>query len=201
MTARAPLTIEQVKTKLANFAPKSLPKPENFHYAAVLILLTARADGLHVLLCERASDDPRDVHRGQVSLPGGRQDPEDSDILATALREANEEVGLDRSRVEILGQLGDFLTISNYHVTPFVAVIDSFDGLKPTSSEIAQTFSFPLEKMRDPTKVISIAWDSLRGDGTSTKRKPTEILFVVHDRHLVWGATARILHNLVELFT
>ena len=62
-------------------------------------------------------------------------------------------------------------------------------------------FHFRWKRCADPTKVIRIAWDSLLGDGTSTKRKPTEILFVVHDRHLVWGATARILNNLVELFT
>lgn len=183
--------LQHVAHRLANRAPVVRPCPAGYREAAVLMLLTERPGGLHVLLCERSDDDPRDAHKGQVSLPGGRRDPEDPDILATALREAREEVGLDPARVRVLGRLDDYLTITRYHVVPFVAAIDDFDGLAPRSIEIADVFAFPIDALRDPARVRRVPWE-LHG-------RTEDVLFVEHEGHTVWGATARMLFQLTEI--
>lgn len=175
--------------RLAKREPVVRPCPAEFQESAVLMLLAERPGGLHVLLCER-SDDPRDVHKGQVSLPGGRRDPEDADILATALREASEEVGLDPARVQILGRLDDYLTITRYHVVPFVAAINGFEGLAVNSNEIADIFTFPIDALRDPGRVRRVPWE-LHG-------RTEDVLFIEHEGHTVWGATARMLFQLTE---
>jgi 8-oxo-dGTP pyrophosphatase MutT (NUDIX family) len=176
--------------RLADREPIVRPCPAGFREAAVLMLLAERPGGLHVLLCERSDDDPRDAHKGQVSLPGGRRDPGDADILATALREAREEVALDPARVRILGRLDDYLTITRYHVVPFVAAIDGFDGLAVNSTEIADIFTFPVAALRDPARVRRVPWE-LHG-------RVEDVLFIEHEGHTVWGATARMLYQLTE---
>lgn len=186
-----PLTLDRIDARLRARSPLFRPCPEGFRQSAVLMLLAQRPDGVHVLLCERSDDDPRDAHRGQVSLPGGRRDPEDADILDTALREAREEVGLAPERVRILGRLDDTLTITRYHVAPFVGAIEDYVGLAPQSDEIAQVFAFPLEAMRDPTRVRRVPWERLG--------HTEDVLFIEHEGHLVWGATARMLHHLLEI--
>lgn len=191
MTSPLPDRLERIAARLSDRAPVTRPCPEGFRESAVLMLLAERPDGVHVLLCERSDDDPRDAHKGQVSLPGGRRDPGDADILATALREAREEVGLDAARVRVLGRLDDYLTITRYHVVPFVAAIDGFDGLAPHSTEIAAVFPFPIDAMRDPARLRRVPWERLD--------RIEEVLFVEYDGHMVWGATARMLYHLTEI--
>ncbi len=185
--------LAHVAAQLRDHAPTQHPCPAGYLESAVLMLVSEGREGLQVLLCERSDDNPRDAHKGQVSLPGGRRDPQDDDILATALREAGEEVGLDPARVQLLGRLDDFLTITNYHVVPFVAAIDGFDGLSPHSAEIAEVFEFPLAALSDPARVRHVPWER--------HGRVEDVLFIDHNGHTVWGATARMLSLLMEIIS
>ena len=146
--------------------------------------------GAAVLLLTQRSHGVRD-HQGQVSFPGGMAEPEDADEVATALRESLEEVGLDAARVRILGRLDEYTTLTKYHIVPIVASIASFDGLVPKTEEITDVFAFPVALMGDPKRVLRI-----RGEAFGRRE---EVLFIAFGDHLLWGATARMLLNLLEI--
>jgi 8-oxo-dGTP pyrophosphatase MutT (NUDIX family) len=114
----------------------------------VLVPLVVRDHGLTVLLTQRA--DHLNDHAGQVSFPGGRQEPFDADAIATALREAQEEVGLAPSRVEILGALPDYLTGTGFCVTPVIGLVHPPFALKMDELEVAEVFEVPLAFLMDP---------------------------------------------------
>ena len=106
------------------------------------------SNGLTVLLTQRA--DHLNDHAGQVSFPGGRHEPFDADATATALREAQEEVGLDPSRVEILGALPDYLTGTGFRVTPVIGLVHPPFTLKADALEVAEVFEVPLAFLMNP---------------------------------------------------
>ncbi|MBN3848476.1 CoA pyrophosphatase [Paraburkholderia sp. Ac-20342] len=116
--------------------------------AAVLVPLVVREHGLTVLLTQRA--DHLNDHAGQVSFPGGRQEPFDADAIATALREAHEEVGLDSSRVEILGALPDYLTGTGFCVSPVIGLVHPPFTLQMDTLEVAEVFEVPLAFLMNP---------------------------------------------------
>jgi len=152
-----------------------------------------RGDGLHVLLTQRTAH-LRD-HAGQVSFPGGRCENDDVDEVATALRETEEEVGLDRSFIEVIGQLPVYTTVTSYRVTPVVALVQPGFTLTPDSFEVAEVFEVPLAFLMSPAHhrrhsveldgqqrhFLSMPWqDEQRGD----------------EAYFIWGATAAMLRNL-----
>lgn len=163
--------------------------------AAVLVPLVDRAAGVSVLLTRRSDHLRR--HAGQVSFPGGRSDPTDLDETATALREAHEEIGLPRDRVEVLGALPAYLTITGFTVRPVVALVHPPFDLHIDCNEVAETFEVPLRFLMDPRNhrrhemqheqgarsFLSMPWLQARQDGT-------------HVEHFIWGATASMLRNL-----
>jgi 8-oxo-dGTP pyrophosphatase MutT (NUDIX family) len=163
--------------------------------AAVLVPLIQRADGLHVLLTLR-TDHLRD-HAGQISFPGGRSEPEDSGPTATALREAQEEVGLDPRRVEVIGQLPVYTTVTSYVVTPVVALVHTPFDLTLDSFEVAESFEVPLPFLMNPAHhrrhefsidgkerlFLSMPW---QGRGSAGAER----------EFFIWGATAAMLRNL-----
>ncbi len=116
--------------------------------AAVLVPLVNRPDGLTVLFTERSADLPD--HPGQISFPGGRVEPEDIDVEAAALREAEEEIGLPRDRVSVLGRLADYETVTGYRVTPVVGWVEPPFVVKPDPVEVADVFEVPLAFLLDP---------------------------------------------------
>jgi 8-oxo-dGTP pyrophosphatase MutT (NUDIX family) len=185
MTGR--LDVARVEARLAGRKPKRLPA-QGLTRSAVLVLLRDGDDGLEALLTQR-SDGVRD-HQRQVAFPGGMAEPGDADEVATAIRESVEEVGLDPARIRQIGRLDDYATITGYHVTPIVAATRSYEGLSPRTGEIAEVFAFPVERMGDP-RVLRIP-GALWGRGE-------DVLFLAWRDHLVWGATARMLHNLLEI--
>jgi len=155
--------------------------------AAVLVALSGSLEDPGVLFTERRADLRR--HAGEISFPGGRRDEPEEDLLATALREAHEEVGLEPADVELLGALppiGTFVT--NYKVHPYVGVIPDDAELRPNPDEVASLLRFRVSALRD-----AFAMRRLVRLGVPI-RTPT---YLVGD-NLIWGATARILGELLE---
>jgi 8-oxo-dGTP pyrophosphatase MutT (NUDIX family) len=153
--------------------------------AAVLVPLYR--DPLTTILTERRSDLRH--HAGEISFPGGRQDEPDEDLRSTALREAQEEIGLDPAGVEIIGALppvGTFVT--GYRVFPFVGIIDRRQTWRPQATEVAQVLEFTLADL-----MAGHEMQRLLRKGVPIKT-PTYTV----DGHLVWGATARIVQSLLE---
>ncbi|QWD71979.1 CoA pyrophosphatase [Polynucleobacter sp. MG-5-Ahmo-C2] len=157
--------------------------------AAVLIPLLLKEEGLSVLLTQRTNH-LRD-HAGQISFPGGRMDPEDQTPNDTALRESEEEIGLDPKRVEIIGHLPQYLTVSGYSVTPVVGLVQAQAEYVLDEFEVADVFEVPLSFLLDPGNHQVRLWQSEQG-GRRFYSMPYENRFI-------WGATAGMLRNLYHL--
>lgn len=163
--------------------------------AAVLVPLVERPHGLQVLLTRRTSH-LRD-HAGQISFPGGRVEPYDGDVIDAALREAQEEVGLPADRSQVLGALPPYATITNFIVTPVVALLAPPSVLRLDSFEVAEAFEVPLQFLMTPAhhrrhafdflgqrrEFLSMPWHGPGADG-------------VEREYFIWGATAAMLRNL-----
>lgn len=158
--------------------------------AAVLIPLVQRDDGLHVLLTRR-TEHLRD-HAGQVSFPGGRSEPEDAGPAATALREAAEEVGLPADRVEIIGEMPTYTTVTHYVVTPVVGLVHPPFELVLDSFEVAEAFEVPLAWLMNPSnhRRHVFSYDGGQRQFLSMPWQPAG------DEYFIWGATAAMLRNL-----
>ena len=157
--------------------------------AAVLIPLLLREEGLSVLLTQRTNH-LRD-HAGQISFPGGRMDPEDHTPDETALRESEEEIGLNRNNVEIIGYLPQYLTVSGYSVTPVIGLVQPQAEYVLDEFEVADVFEVPLDFLIDPANHQVRLWQSEQG-GRRFYSMPYENRFI-------WGATAGMLRNLYHL--
>jgi 8-oxo-dGTP pyrophosphatase MutT (NUDIX family) len=157
--------------------------------AAVLIPLLLKQDGLSVLLTQRTNH--LHDHAGQISFPGGRMDPEDQSPDDTALRESREEIGLDPERVEIIGYLPQYLTVSGYSVTPVVGLVQPQAEYVLDEFEVADVFEVPLHFLLDPANHQVRLWQSEQG-GRRFYSMPYENRFI-------WGATAGMLRNLYHL--
>jgi len=155
--------------------------------AAVLVGVR---DGVQPRLVLTVRTDHLQDHAGQVAFPGGRTDPNDADAIATALRESEEEIGLERHLVTPLGFLDRFETISGYSVTPVVARIDPDARLYPAPEEVAEVFEVPVSFFMESRNLRRYTMD-FRGH----RRDMVEF---VHGGHRIWGATAAMLLNLLQ---
>jgi len=174
----------QAEIPEAALSTRATPVP-----AAVLIPLVRRPRGLSVLLTMRT--DHLSSHAGQISFPGGRSEVYDVNPVATALRETEEEVGLARDHVEVLGCLPDYLTGTGYQVTPVVALVTPPFTLRADPSEVAEIFEVPLAFLMD---------------GAHHQRLSVELpvgrrsfYAMPYERFFIWGATAGMLRNLFHL--
>ena len=156
--------------------------------AAVLVPLVERPEGLTVLLTKRTEH--LSSHAGQISFPGGRAEEGDSSPIETALREAQEEIGLHRRHVEIIGVLPEHATISAYRVTPVVAMVTPPFALRADPGEVAEIFEVPLAFLMSGAhherRSISLP------DGGGTRR----FYAMPYKDYFIWGATAAMLRNL-----
>jgi 8-oxo-dGTP pyrophosphatase MutT (NUDIX family) len=155
--------------------------------AAVLVGLR---EGPQPRLVLTRRTDHLQAHAGQVAFPGGRCDPDDADAVSTALRESEEEIGLDRALVTPLGFLDCFETISGYCITPVVARVAAEAQLYPAPDEVAEVFEVPLAFFLDPSNLRRYTMD-FRG-----KQRP--MVEFLHGGHRIWGATAAMLLNLLQ---
>jgi 8-oxo-dGTP pyrophosphatase MutT (NUDIX family) len=155
--------------------------------AAVLVPMFGWPDRPGLVFTERRSDLRR--HAGEISFPGGRQDEPDEDLRSTALREAQEEIGLDPAQVELAGALPPIGTyVTSYKVHPFVGLIPEGLPLRPNPAEVETVLTFELEKLRD-----AYAMRRLVRRGVPVRTPTFEV-----DSHMIWGATGRILRDLLE---
>jgi 8-oxo-dGTP pyrophosphatase MutT (NUDIX family) len=159
--------------------------------AAVLVPLYRDDGEWHLLLTERthAVED----HKGQVAFPGGRVDPGDVDRTDTALREAEEEVGLKREHVTVLGQLDELVTVSQYRITPVVGVFAWPYPFALSTTELSEVFGVPLRWLADPTHLET------RQRHPLIPGRPIDVYYFHYPNHTVWGITARIILNLLEV--
>ncbi len=163
--------------------------PDKLTPAAVLIPLVARDDGVTLLLTQRT--DHLANHPGQVSFPGGHVDPGDGSPEETALRETEEEVGLDRKHIKIIGRLADYWTRTGFSVVPVVGIVTPPFDIEPDPHEVAEVFEVPMDFLMDPAN----------HERRSREYKGTVRQFYAmpYNGYYIWGATAGMLVDLYDV--
>lgn len=156
--------------------------------AAVLVPVMKRRSGLSVLLTVRAEH--LRSHKGQISFPGGRRDEGDASAAANAMREAQEEIGLDPGHVEVIGYLDDYPTLTRYRVTPVVGIVSGEPQLRPQEQEVAKIFEVPLAYLLER--------DSFENKTLSHGGLNVPFFEINHAGYRIWGATAGMLWNLQQ---
>ena len=146
-------------------------------------------EDISVLFMKRPDDARR--HPGQVSFPGGKREPSDLDDADTALREAYEELGLERASVQILGELDGLFTVTDFNITPIVGALREMPVLTPSSAEVADWFWVSLRALAD-----SSHW---RNEQISWRGTLHDTWFFDGGKHLIWGATAQIVRDLLKI--
>jgi 8-oxo-dGTP pyrophosphatase MutT (NUDIX family) len=180
--------IQQIRKSLSEH-PKTVSAAQEFTPAAVLIPIFKKDGEPHILLTLRTETVAS--HKGQISFPGGTREEVDRDLLATALRETHEEVGIRPNDVEVLGELDDLLAVTNFMVTPFVGVFPYPYDFRVSSEEIAELIEIPLSFFVDPSNRRTEEW--------LHRGRYHTVYFYDYGRHTVWGVTARILKGFVDL--
>ena len=156
--------------------------------ASVLVPLVERGTGLSLILTRRAA--LLKHHPGQVAFPGGKQEPGDPTPLAAALREAEEEIGLDAASVEPLGALDPHETVTDFLVTPFVGVVPAGFRPRPDPAEVEEVFEVPLAFALDPA--------NLQVHGRRWQGVLRHYYVIPYGPHYIWGATARMLKTFAD---
>jgi 8-oxo-dGTP pyrophosphatase MutT (NUDIX family) len=180
--------IDQIRTTLSSRQRRVIEHPP-FSHAAVLVPLFQKDGDCHLLFTKRS--DQVKYHKGEISFPGGVVDEEDSQLVSTALREAYEEIGLRESDVQIIGVLDDIVTITEFIVTPIVGLFPYSYPFKISEVEIAELIEVPLSFLLD-------------GDSFSEREifrgGQKEVVYAYqYGKHIIWGATARILKQFLDL--
>ena len=160
-----------------------------FSHAAVLVPLFQKDGDCHLLFTKRSEEVK--YHKGEISFPGGVVDEEDRELIHTALREAREEIGLKESDVQIIGVLDDIVTITEFIVTPIVGLFPYPYPFKVSEVEIAELIEVPLASLLK--KDCFSEREIFRGG-------EREIVYAYeYGKHIIWGATARILKQFLDL--
>jgi len=180
--------VDQIRTILSSRERRIIEHPP-FSHAAVLLPLFKKGDDCHLLFTRRS--DQVKHHKGEISFPGGAVDEEDLELINTALREAHEEIGLEKSDVQIIGILDDIVTITQFIVTPIVGLFPYPYPFKVSEVEIAELIEVPLSSLLDE-KCLST--EEIIRSGQK------EVVFAYqYGKHIIWGATARILKQFLDL--
>jgi 8-oxo-dGTP pyrophosphatase MutT (NUDIX family) len=180
--------LQQIRDFLADYRPQRLSQDQATP-AGVLLLLYEKAGEPYIVLTRRTED--VEHHKGETSFPGGAFDPEDGDLLTTALRETEEEIGVRREDVEVLGRLDDIVTITGFLVSPFVGVLRRWPyAFAANAQEVAELVEVPLRHLMDERNLE-------RGTRRFGDRW-FPVLSYNYGDHRIWGATARIFKGFFD---
>jgi len=160
--------------------------PGDLKQAAVLIPLICYQNHMEILLTKRAEHLTH--HGGQVSFPGGKAEVDDENLIATAIREANEEISLPTEAIEIIGQLHPYQTISGYIVTPIVALINEDVDYVADENEVSEIFQVPLKHFLSAENRHSVT--------IMQRGRSHQVHFMPYKNYNIWGATAAMLNDL-----
>ena len=174
-------------TRLSMTGERNVLAIEGFRRAGVLVPLILGAEGGDLLFTKRT--DHVETHKGQISFPGGMADESDADIVHTALREAEEELGIGRDLVDIKGILDDLAVPSGFIITPVVGILGALPPLTPNPREVAEAFTVPLAFFCNPANG--------RSELKEYRGVRREVWFYEHGEHDIWGATAMIVRSLL----
>jgi 8-oxo-dGTP pyrophosphatase MutT (NUDIX family) len=180
--------LDELLRRVQKHAPVVLGVADDFPEAAVLVPIT-RSDEPELVLTLRASG--LSTHGGEVAFPGGRRDPEDADLVQTALREAHEEIGLAPGLVEVIGPLTSLVSRHGIKVTPYVALIPDYLEFHANDGEIAAVFSVPLAFFRDDPREMTHRIDYLGRSWYVPSYR--------YGDYKIWGLTAIMVVELVNL--
>jgi 8-oxo-dGTP pyrophosphatase MutT (NUDIX family) len=183
-------TLEEVRRALSEHVPRRLDHPTATP-AAVLILVYGRSGDAHVVFTERTEQ--VEHHKGQISFPGGAMDEEDASLEAAALRETQEEIGVRPEDVEVIGRLDDMVTISNFKVTPYVGFLSAEEEypFALNQHEVACVVEVPLAFMMDE--------GNMELEVRQHEGREVLVPAFCYNGHRIWGATARMLHQFIEI--
>jgi 8-oxo-dGTP pyrophosphatase MutT (NUDIX family) len=183
---------ERLRTALASYQRHTIERDLAMPAAAVLVLIFEHEGRPHVVF-QRRTDRVQD-HKGEISFPGGAMDPGDTDLVMTAVRETHEEIGVRPEDIDVLGPIDDLVTISNYHVTPHVAWLAYYPyQWQFNDEEVAYLIEAPIESLLDP--------DAFIPDRRMVRGKEFVLPSYQYGPDLVWGATARMLSNFLEIYS
>jgi 8-oxo-dGTP pyrophosphatase MutT (NUDIX family) len=179
--------LQQIRSFLAGYQPVRLSVDAT--PAAVLLLLYEKDGEPYILLTRRTNY--VEHHKGETSFPGGAFDRDDGDLLTTALRETQEEIGVRPQDIEVLGQLDDIVTVTDFLVSPFVGVLPSPDyPFVANAHEVAELVEVPLRHLMDER--------NLEQTVRQLRDRPMSVLAYHYGDHRIWGATARILKGFLD---
>jgi 8-oxo-dGTP pyrophosphatase MutT (NUDIX family) len=170
---------------------KEIPDHPDLKPAAVLVPLFQKNRRTHILLTKRTEQ--LEHHKGQISFPGGAFNYEDLDCLTTALRETQEEVGIEMDQVEILGELDHIITVTSFRVCPYVGIIPYPYPFKLSSFEVERLIELPLDYLLNKAELKEGPFSFL---GQSFYN-----LHLMYQGDIIWGATARILKNFLTVLS
>jgi 8-oxo-dGTP pyrophosphatase MutT (NUDIX family) len=180
--------LDELLRRVGSHTPSTLETDLHFPEAAVLLPIT-RSHEPELILTLRASG--LSTHGGEVAFPGGRRDPEDTDLIFTALREAEEEIGLPPGLVEVIGPLSPLISKHGIKVTPYVGVIPDFVEYRPNDAEIAAVFSVPLEFFRQDTREHTHRIDY--------QGRSWYVPSYRYGEYKIWGLTAIMIVELINV--
>ncbi len=182
--------LERIRQAVAEYAPRRVDDP-TATAAAVLILVYDRDGEPRVVFTERT--DQVEHHKGQISFAGGARDDSDDCLETTALRETNEEIGVLPEDVQIIGQLDDMVTISNFRVTPYVGILNAQPeySFVLNEQEVARVVEVPLAFLMDE--------QNMELEVRQHQGREVLVPSFCYNGHRIWGATARMLHQFIEL--
>ncbi len=182
--------IDQIEKMLSSRKRRVIEHPP-FSHAAVLVPLFQKDKDCHLLFTKRSEEVK--YHKGEISFPGGMVDEEDKELINTALREADEEIGLKERDVQIIGVLDDIVTITEFIVTPIVGLFPYPYLFKVSEVEIAELIEVPL---------ASLLEEDCFGEREIFRGGQKEVVYAYqYGKHIIWGATARILKQFLDLIS
>jgi 8-oxo-dGTP pyrophosphatase MutT (NUDIX family) len=178
--------IEDVRARLAREPRAGFEPPEGLRRAGVLVPLFVRDARLWIIFTRRT--DSVEHHRGQISFPGGGEEPGDATLWETALRESEEELGIRPEDAVALGRLSPLTTVTDFYVEPYVAAIPQPYVFRPAEAEIAEVIEVPVAALQSPA--------ILEKRVLPGREEP--VLFYHYGEQVIWGATARMVAELLE---